>query len=355
MGALRSSTRNCHPEQRKRAFRLAHLPELVVRSDCDPRFCSGTETTGDTHTYPTYSARNADMDEPLRDRHGQRQLVREEGRPASPSRAKRVPARPNAGGRVRRVYRARRYERLLWPGATEDWRGSLQGQPGARRSAHGDVSSRRSRCTAGPDRDDGRWPARMRVARGEATVNVSRKDPASNCIAGPIRFARIEDLHQLQEVHTTSRELFQSADRAELAKLPVVDAPTVWRSFEQGGLLVASADGRTVAGFGLSERLGGYLHVHQMSVRPALTGCGLGAALLNGLIQIARARADTGLTLITYRHVPWNMPFYARHGFAEHAVDTSPPHLKLLLASEEAVGVNISHRAIMVRMLAGAG
>jgi GNAT superfamily N-acetyltransferase len=167
--------------------------------------------------------------------------------------------------------------------------------------------------------------------------------------AGRIRFACIADLEQLAAIHAASRDLFHGVDRVEVGKLPIVDNQAVWRSFQQGGLLVASFDDTSVAGFGLSEPIGGYLHIHQMSVRPALTGRGLGAELLHGLVEIARARGDRGLTLITYRHIRWNLPFYAQHGFAELAVEDSPAHLKGLLAAEEAVGVDVAHRAIMIR------
>jgi ribosomal protein S18 acetylase RimI-like enzyme len=65
-------------------------------------------------------------------------------------------------------------------------------------------------------------------------------------------------------------------------------------------------------GFAAVIELDGHWHLEQIAVHPDHGRRGIGAALLGA----ARAGRD-GITLITFREVPWNGPWYARHGFTE--------------------------------------
>lgn len=58
-----------------------------------------------------------------------------------------------------------------------------------------------------------------------------------------------------------------------------------------------------------------------------------------------RARAWR-VTLITYADVPWNAPFYRRHGWAESA-DLSPA-LRLLREHEQALGLDDHGRRVVM-------
>jgi GNAT superfamily N-acetyltransferase len=54
-------------------------------------------------------------------------------------------------------------------------------------------------------------------------------------------------------------------------------------------------------------------HLEQISVRADQTRKGIGSLLLDEVVH----RHGPGLTLLTFRDVPWNGPWYSRHGFAE--------------------------------------
>lgn len=53
-------------------------------------------------------------------------------------------------------------------------------------------------------------------------------------------------------------------------------------------------------------------HVGRMAVRSAWRGYGVGSALLDHLVALARARGDAKVMLNAQTHA---LPFYARHGF----------------------------------------
>lgn len=67
--------------------------------------------------------------------------------------------------------------------------------------------------------------------------------------------------------------------------------------------------------FDLVQRAGDLAYLEQLSVRPEYGRRGLGASLLESACDHCRRRGDAELWLTTYAHLPWNRPFYERHGF----------------------------------------
>jgi ribosomal protein S18 acetylase RimI-like enzyme len=88
-----------------------------------------------------------------------------------------------------------------------------------------------------------------------------------------------------------------------------------------------------------------------MSVAARSTGRGIGSAILRRLLAIASSHGDEALTLITYADIPWNQPFYERHGFSAIDPREVPPYLRGLLDDERAVGVDVSRRSPMISRL----
>ncbi|MBM6399424.1 GNAT family N-acetyltransferase [Phycicoccus sonneratiae] len=99
------------------------------------------------------------------------------------------------------------------------------------------------------------------------------------------------------------------------------------RAAEPGFLLVATEDDEVV-GFAHVLDLDGHWHLEQLSVDPGHQRRGHGAALLAAVLVGAGARGATEVTLRTYADVPWNGPWYARHGWVE--VSDPPWHATLL-------------------------
>jgi GNAT superfamily N-acetyltransferase len=58
-------------------------------------------------------------------------------------------------------------------------------------------------------------------------------------------------------------------------------------------------------------------YVEQLDVLPAFAGRRIGAALLDAVAERARAAGLEGLSLSTFREVPWNAPYYRRLGFVD--------------------------------------
>jgi GNAT superfamily N-acetyltransferase len=110
--------------------------------------------------------------------------------------------------------------------------------------------------------------------------------------------------------------------------------------------------GEPPAGFAAVTVVDGIAHLEQVSVLPLFTRRGLGSALVAAACKWSAMQGFLAITLITYRDVPWNAPFYARHGFVETALT---PGLAALRASEQARGLDeLGIRVAMRRDLAPA-
>ncbi|MBW4721226.1 GNAT family N-acetyltransferase [Saccharothrix sp. SC076] len=100
-----------------------------------------------------------------------------------------------------------------------------------------------------------------------------------------------------------------------------------------------------------AEPVAGFAHVEQVSVHPDHARRGIGAALLDHVESWARERGLAGLTLTTFRDIPWNAPYYRRLGFTD--VDEPSPALAAIVAEEAARGLDPARRVCMVRVRQG--
>jgi 8-oxo-dGTP pyrophosphatase MutT (NUDIX family)/GNAT superfamily N-acetyltransferase len=91
-------------------------------------------------------------------------------------------------------------------------------------------------------------------------------------------------------------------------------------------------------------------HLEQLSVHPAAGGHGLGTMLLRAVLGEALDRGHDRMTLVTFADVPWNAPWYARHGFVELTRDL-PGHLLPLLGTARHLAAG-GRRVAMSRPLA---
>ncbi len=75
---------------------------------------------------------------------------------------------------------------------------------------------------------------------------------------------------------------------------------------------------------------------------------GIGTSLLRRAIAWAAADSSSRLWLTTWAHVPWNAPFYARHGFVAHPEAACGPELRAILRRQREVLPDPDRRIAMV-------
>jgi GNAT superfamily N-acetyltransferase len=68
-------------------------------------------------------------------------------------------------------------------------------------------------------------------------------------------------------------------------------------------------------GFAALDIVDGDPYLEQLAVRAAAMRRGIGALLLAHAAAWAKAQAGRALWLTTYSHLPFNRPYYERHGY----------------------------------------
>jgi len=103
------------------------------------------------------------------------------------------------------------------------------------------------------------------------------------------------------------------------------------RCAREGNAFVAGRPDERPVGLLVMDRIDGMPYLEQLSVRRVAMRQGLGRRLLDRAIEWAGAEP---LWLTTYAHIPWNRPFYERHGFVAIAESACPPAFVAILADQ---------------------
>ena len=107
-------------------------------------------------------------------------------------------------------------------------------------------------------------------------------------------------------------------------------------------------------GFAVVTLVDGAAHLHELAVLPDHGGRGGGRALVHHVVNWSSASDFESLSLTTFRHLPWNGPFYANVGFVEIGAPDLGPELRATLSEEIAKGIDPRKRIAMRLDLTGA-
>lgn len=165
------------------------------------------------------------------------------------------------------------------------------------------------------------------------------------------RPAEAGEAERLIEIETAAAMLFADHGYPALAEAAPA-SPERNRAMlrERRALVAADSRGQPV-GFALTEQIGRVEWLCELSVHPDQGRRGIGGALVEAVAEAARGRGCGRLGLSTFRTLPFNAPFYARHGFAEVSLDHAEPLLVERWRAEVPAGVDPAERVLMVRML----
>ena len=115
--------------------------------------------------------------------------------------------------------------------------------------------------------------------------------------------------------------------------------PDEWSGRQQAGTLwIAEAEGAPVA-FLAAHVEDQRLHIDEFAVARPHQGQGLGRRMLRQVADWARAQGLEALSLTTFRHVPFNAPFYESFGFRDWPADEAPAVIRQRLMYEASAGL----------------
>ncbi len=145
--------------------------------------------------------------------------------------------------------------------------------------------------------------------------------------------------------------MFSEADLPPEVRYAVTDAETLREALQVGQIWVATDLQETPVGFAMAALVDGNPHLDEMDVLPAHGRNGIGTRLVHTVIDWAASHGHDLLTLVTFRHLPWNAAFYARLGFETLLAGDVGPEIKELLEEERCAGINLENRVVMMKKL----
>ncbi|MFI9596145.1 GNAT family N-acetyltransferase [Nonomuraea sp. NPDC052265] len=156
-----------------------------------------------------------------------------------------------------------------------------------------------------------------------------------------VRWADPDELPGLISVELAADKLFEQAG--------IVFPPGTTMVEEVEDAASVLVEGDPPAGFALIGWVDGNLHLDQLAVHPDSMRQGIGGRLVEAVADHARAVGAPAVTLTTFRDVPWNAPWYERHGFAVLPESEWGPELRELVEHERELGIEVAPRVVMRR------
>lgn len=167
-----------------------------------------------------------------------------------------------------------------------------------------------------------------------------------------IRLARPDEVPRVQEIEDEAGMIFSGLgiiDEALDVSFPVDD---LVRLVGMGQVWVGCLEDDVPVGMAIASVREGDVYVEEMDVLPAHGRRGLGGRLLECICAWAQAQSHAAVTLSTFRDVPWNGPFYRKHGFRDLAPAEWTPGMRAI-REKEAKYLRVDARVFMRRELGG--
>ena len=160
--------------------------------------------------------------------------------------------------------------------------------------------------------------------------------------------ARPHDLRFLPAIELAAAALLTG--HAPASVLAETTAEEDFRHARAEGRLWVALAADIPVGFAHAEILpSGEAHLKEIDVHPDHGRRGLGTRLVRVVCEWAAASGCPAVTLTTFRHLPWNMPFYARLGFEEVPRSELSDELLAVVADETSRGLDPARRVVMRR------
>jgi predicted N-acetyltransferase YhbS len=161
------------------------------------------------------------------------------------------------------------------------------------------------------------------------------------------RAARPDEVETIRAIERASAQRFIGIMDA-LATDEPTSATVLTAHIAGDGLLVAT-DGDELAAFVMFRTVEDRAYVEQIDVLPVHEGRRIGAALLDVVSGRARKAGLKGLSLSTFKDVPWNAPYYRWLGFTDVADEALSPAMREIREEHRARGLDEDARVFMVR------
>lgn len=193
-----------------------------------------------------------------------------------------------------------------------------------------------------------RWPVLRARFVLESAIVVRSGDVSGvrALLDNDFRLARARDIEALGALEQRADQRFASVGHPELADGAVMPREAAERAIERSQIVVAHRGGQ-LAGFAYVGTAGDEPCLGQIAVDPAFGQRGIGTALLRIVKTRMHMQGARTLVLSTQRDVPWNQPWYARHGFVEVAESQWTEAMRAITWAQTEAGLDAATRMHM--------
>jgi 4-diphosphocytidyl-2-C-methyl-D-erythritol kinase len=166
-----------------------------------------------------------------------------------------------------------------------------------------------------------------------------------------IRPARLDEVERLGSIEAGASELFAGTDVCADLNGSIYNPGELAELIEQGQVWVACFGDDVAVGFVIVLKMDDVLHIEELDVLPEFGRRGIGTALLEHACRWAAENGFSAATLSTFRDIPWNAPFYHKHGFRILEPREFTPWICTMRETEARNGLRLETRVIMRREL----
>jgi GNAT superfamily N-acetyltransferase len=163
-------------------------------------------------------------------------------------------------------------------------------------------------------------------------------------------------LHQLQAIpgiELAAAAMFPEADLPLELRFKTTAMSDLYAAHDDGRLWVAVTDDAAVVGYTTVDVFDDQAYLSEVDVIPAYGRRGIGTLLVNTVVEWSRVKSFATLSLITFRHIEWNAPFYRKLGFSFIDPTEFGADLSDQFEHERLAGIDVSKRVAMRLDLAG--
>jgi len=168
-----------------------------------------------------------------------------------------------------------------------------------------------------------------------------------------IELADRDHVPAIPAIELAAAAMFAEADLPLAVRYLVTEDELLHQAQRDARLWVALNGDRIPVGFAMAGIVDGGAHLDEMDVLPHYGRQGIGTRLMHAFIGWARSESYPVVTLVTFRHLPWNAPFYEKIGFVSMEAAEIGAELAALLAEEVDAGIDIRNRTCMKLVLSG--
>lgn len=156
-----------------------------------------------------------------------------------------------------------------------------------------------------------------------------------------------EHLKSIPGIEVASAALFSASDLPAEIRFRVTEPDDLLAAQKAQRLWVAVEKENRAIGFAAADVMEGEAYLQELGVLPEFGKQGIGSRLVGAVVEWARVSGYSNLGLITFKHLPWNAPFYAKLGFSILQSSEHGPGFARLFAEEKRLGINIDNRVAM--------